>query len=80
MRSYTVITALGFGPGTILGLTVAQAEPRSHALKAMGDGRYEVTSRVEFKAGEVVATDAELSKAMATALTPAAKPDAKAKK
>ena len=68
MKKYTVLKVLGFAPGTVLGLTLAQAEVRSHALKTITaavegkPGVYEVVTRVEFKAGETVLTDADVNK------------------
>lgn len=43
-----------FGPGFVLGLTDAQAEPRRHRLEPREDGVYGVIEPVEFKAGEEV--------------------------
>ena len=68
MKKFTVLAVLGIAPGTVLGLTKAQAAPRMHALKQVGKDAYEVKSRIEFKVGEVIATDAELNKALASQL------------
>lgn len=76
MRKYTVTAVAGFAAGAVLGLSDRQAAPRAHALKPLkvdkkaGFGLYETTSRVEFKVGEVIATDMELSKHMLTLLEP----------
>ena len=37
-----------------IGLTDAQASVRVQSLKPVGDGIYEITSKVEFKAGEMI--------------------------
>lgn len=74
MKKYTVLKVLGFAPGTVLGLTLAQAEVRSHALKTITPakddkpGVYEALAPVQFKVGETVYTDAEVNKALADSL------------
>lgn len=74
MKKYTVLKVLGFAPGTILGLSLAQATVRSHALKTITPakddkhGVYEALAPVQFKAGETVLTDAEVNKALADSL------------
>lgn len=84
MRKYTVSAVLGLNPGTVLGLTHQQAGPRAHALKAIkvdhkaNTGVYEVISRVEFKVGEEIYTDADLNKALASSLEPEGSGKAKA--
>ena len=76
MRKYTVLAALTIQAGFVLGLTKAQAAARNHALepvqvdKKTGDGNFKVLSPVQFKAGEQIATDAELNKVLATQLEP----------
>ncbi|KQT10969.1 hypothetical protein [Ramlibacter sp. Leaf400] len=76
MKKFTVLAVLGLPPGTIVGLTHAQAEPRAQSLKALEVddkakmGRYEVTAPIQFKVGETIWSDAELNKAMATSLEP----------
>lgn len=62
---YRVTSPLTIGPGTLLGLTDAQATPRAHALVAKGDGQYVTTAHLQFKAGEVVDHDGELPKSQA---------------
>lgn len=44
-----------FPAGFVLSLTAEQAKPRSHNLKDLKQGRFEVINPVEFKKGEVVA-------------------------
>lgn len=65
---YTIIASITIGPGLVLGLSDAQAAARSGSLRAVGKGKYEVTATVQFKAGEVIHTDAELPKALAEAV------------
>lgn len=65
---YTVIAPITLGPGIVLGLSDAQATPRSGSLRSLGKGKYEVCAPVQFKAGEVIHTDAELPKALAEAV------------
>lgn len=74
MRKYTVLATLAISPGMVLGLTAEQAGLRTHALKPLqvdkkaGMGAYEVTSRIEFKRGEEIYAEGELSKHLAAAL------------
>ncbi len=74
MKKYTVLKVLGFAPGTTLGLSLAQAAVRSHALKTITPakdekpGVYETLAPVQFKVGETVYTDAEVNKALADSL------------
>jgi len=49
-------------------LTAAQASARSHNLKPLGDGRYQIANPVQFKAGEEFGYDGELPKALAEML------------
>lgn len=65
---YTVIAPITLGPGSVLGLSDAQAAARSGCLNALGKGKYEVKTAVQFKSGEVIHTDAELPKALAEAV------------
>lgn len=65
---YTVIAPISLGPGLVLGLSDAQAAARSGILRALGKGKYEVKATVQFKAGEVIHTDAELPKALTEAV------------
>lgn len=68
MKKYTLVGAATFGPGAILQLTADQATPRAHALKALGEGRFEARAAVQFKAGEIVGYEGDLPKAMAAQL------------
>ena len=62
---YRVTSPLTLGPGSLLGLTEAQAAPRAHALVAQGNGQYLTTAHLQFKAGEVIDCDGELPKGQA---------------
>lgn len=85
MRKHTVIAALTLQAGAIVGLTDAQASARTHALKVVQHdkkthmGEYEVTSPVQFKAGETIFTNTELNKQLANYLEPEEATKAKAK-
>lgn len=85
MRKYTVLAVFGVNPGTVLGLNAEQAARRRHALKPLevdkktGSGTFEVLSRVEFKIGEQIATDMELTKHLASQLEPVEDTAAKAR-
>lgn len=57
MKKYTTDGPVTFHAGAILGLTAAQAKPRAHALTTLREGRYEVRTSVQFKAGEVIGYD-----------------------
>lgn len=65
---YTVIAPITLGPGLLLGLSDAQAAPRSGSLRSLGKGKYEVVAPVQFKAGEVIHADTDLPKALAQAV------------
>lgn len=73
MRKYTVIEALTLSSG-VIGLVHAQAEPRAPSLRPLEvdekakTGRYEVIAPVQFKAGEILWVDGDLTKALATRL------------
>lgn len=76
MRTYTVLAVLTLQAGASVALTGKQAGIRAHALKPVkvnpktGDGIFQVLEPVQFKAGETIATDLELNKALATTLEP----------
>lgn len=68
MKSYVVIDRVArFGPGTVLGLTSAQADSRRHYLETVDAkaGVYRTTARVEFKAGEEIDLEGAVPKALA---------------
>jgi hypothetical protein len=68
MKTYTVtgpVVALALGT---LALTSAQAGLRAHALDPLGEDRYNIRSRVEFKKGETFGYDQEIPKALADCL------------
>jgi hypothetical protein len=64
---YTTIAVLSLQAGTVLGLTDAQALPRSHALAPLAGraGWYTTTGPVQLKVGEVFLCDDELPKHLA---------------
>ncbi|HEY0847401.1 MAG TPA: hypothetical protein VGE12_18675 [Noviherbaspirillum sp.] len=70
---------VSFGPGTVLGLSKAQAASRSHALTPVKDreGWFETTTHVQFKRGEELLYAGNLPKAMADLLTSPEKAKAK---
>lgn len=84
MRSYTVLAVLTLQAGAHVTLTAKQAGVRAHALKPVkvnsktGDGIFQVLEPVQFKVGEVIATDIELNKALASTLEPAEEARSKA--
>lgn len=64
MKKYTVIgIKAGINSG-IARLSDSQASARSHALKILGDGLYEIISPVEFKRGEEFEWDGETNKVL----------------
>lgn len=69
MNKFEVTSPTGITlPSGILGLQPEQAQSRSFALGSLGDGLYQILKPVQFKAGEVIAYDGPLTKAMATQL------------
>lgn len=68
MKTHVITDVATFQPGTILGLSEAQAAPRVHALKKLGAGRYETTATVQFKVGETIGVDGDLPKHLASAV------------
>lgn len=75
MRKYTVIAPLTLQAGVVVGLASGQAQARSHVLKTIraadkktGMGEYQLTESTQFKLGEVIWTDAAISKQLANAL------------
>lgn len=63
MEEYIIVAPATFNAG-ILGLTEEQAAVRRHALKKLADGRYEVASPVQFKAGEKIGYAGEMPKTL----------------
>ena len=53
-----------FAPGQILHLTEAQAAPRLMNLEDLGEGRYHVARPVEFREGEQIGFEGELTPAL----------------
>lgn len=73
MKTYVTTAIVAIAAGTIIGLDADQARARSHALKTLrpaGNGRgvYEALTPLQFKIGETIELDAELSRAQATEL------------
>ena len=68
MKQYKTLSTVILFEGEV-GLTPAQAEPRSLALKAAKKGVYKITGEVQFKAGEVIGLGT-FPKAFAGALEP----------
>lgn len=64
MTRYRALKKIDLFSG-ILELTRKQAEPRAHQLQDLGEGLYEITGHVQFKAGEKFGYDGEVTKAMA---------------
>ncbi len=48
----------------ILGLSPAQAEARKHLLEPLGDGRYRLLQPTQFKGGETLRWDGEITPAL----------------
>jgi len=67
MKTYTTIAAARIGTG-ILALSVQQASTRTHALRDLGDGRFEILQPVEFKVGETFGYDQEIPRVLAACL------------
>lgn len=54
----------------VLRLSEQQAAPRRHALKALGDGVFELVGEVQFKAGERLGWVGKIPKRLAAQLVP----------
>ena len=65
LTKYRATSAVIFGAGAVLGLSEDQAAARGVALAPLGKGLYSVRHPVQFKAGEELAVDGELPKALA---------------
>ncbi len=57
MPKYSLNRSVFIEAGAVLGLTEKQAALRRHQLRKCGDGLYETTAIVNFKAGETIAID-----------------------
>lgn len=68
MKTAQVISPVAFGPGVRLSLKEGQAARRPQALKKLGNGLYEVTAEVQFKAGETIGIDGDVPKALLASL------------
>lgn len=64
----------------ILELNEDQFRRRSHKLKRLDNGMFEIVEPVTFKQGEVIGYDGQLSKAHAELLVDADEPEKKSKK
>jgi hypothetical protein len=64
MDKYTIVAASVRLHSGVLSLTKEQAATRLHNLKALDKGHYEIVQPVEFKRGETIGYDGEISKAM----------------
>ena len=67
MARYRVIAPQGvtFRPNTVLqGLTPAQVASRKHVLKQTNPGRHQVIGETQFKMGEEIGVEGEVSRAM----------------
>lgn len=67
MKTYTTTAAARIGTG-ILALSLQQASTRTHALRDLGDGQYEILQPVEFKVGETFGYDQEIPRVLAACL------------
>ena len=52
----------------ILGLSPAQAQARMHLLEPLGDGRYRLLQPTQFKAGETLRWDGDITPALEACL------------
>jgi hypothetical protein len=75
MKRYTVTSPLTLSAGIVVGLSLAQAEPRVHALDKVSfdekskTGTYRVVTPVQFKPGEQISVDeASINKALVVSL------------
>lgn len=68
MKTAQVISPVAFGPGVRLSLKEGQAARRPQALKKLGNGLYEVTAEVQFKAGETIGIEGDVPKALLASL------------
>lgn len=66
MKEYTITRPVFIDAGTRLALSDAQARARRGQIKEVGDGVFEATAIVNFKAGEVVGLET-VPKAIASA-------------
>lgn len=62
MDRYRVCSTLSLFPGSVVALSEAQHAPREARLHARGEGVYEITAPVQFKAGEVLGIDGAIPK------------------
>ena len=63
-----IVAAATFGAGSRLGLSKEQAAARATALREVGKGVYVAQQQVQFKAGEIIAVDGALPKALGAAV------------
>jgi hypothetical protein len=66
MKTFRTLAPVGVNPGALVALSKEQAAARAFGIrKADKKGTYEVTQRIEFKAGETFELDGELPKNLA---------------
>ena len=70
MKFYRTEIAVTFFPGTTLGLTEEQAQGRLQVkqIKALKEkGKFEILTQAQFKAGEVIGIEGDISEIIAPA-------------
>lgn len=73
MKTYEVIAKpVTFRAGAVLALSKDQVARRRHLLTDLGEGVYRLTGTTQFKRGERIGVDGEVSKAMLALLDDAA--------
>ncbi len=68
MKQVITRAVLELPAGAVVQLNETQAKPRAHALKALGEGKYEARVPLCFKAGETFGFDGEMPKAQSALL------------
>lgn len=68
MIQIEALSPLTFGPGTVLALTLKQAEARRHILRDVSEGVYETMGQTQFKRGETLGLEGEVPKALRSAV------------
>ena len=70
MDVYIINSPAEIPAGSVLSLTEGQAVPRRAVLKPLGEGVYEATGALSFKAGERIGYQGDLPKSWADKLEP----------
>jgi len=65
MKTIRTLQVVHFFPGAVLQLTPDQVEIRSHNLRDLKDGTFEVIHPIEFRAGEEIGYSGDITPAMA---------------